>query len=67
MARDVVSSYEAAQILQCSADNVRRLAREGRLRAVISTGAGRLFSRRDVERMADERRQRATAEPTPAT
>lgn len=63
---DVVSSYEAAQILECSPDNIRRLAREGRLRAVISTRAGRLFSRHDVEALAQERRQRHAAEPPPA-
>lgn len=49
---DVVSSYEAAQILECSPDNIRRLAREGRLRAVIATRAGRLFSRHDVEALS---------------
>ena len=60
---DVVSSYEAAQILQCSSDNVRRLAREGHLRAVISTRAGRLFSRQDVETMALARRERQGKTP----
>jgi excisionase family DNA binding protein len=63
---DVVSSFEAARILDCSSDNVRRLAREGRLKAVITTGAGRLFSRQDVEKMAAERRQRHAVEPAPA-
>jgi excisionase family DNA binding protein len=63
---DVVSSFEAAQILECSSDNVRRLAREGRLKAVIETRAGRLFSRHDVEAPAQERRQRHAVEPTPA-
>ncbi len=66
MAADVVSSFEAAQILRCSADNVRRLAREGRLRAVISTGAGRLFARCDVEALAHARQQRNVAHPNPA-
>jgi len=60
---DVVSSLEAARIIDCSPDNIRRLARAGRLRAVITTGAGRLFSRRDVEALAEERRQRAASEP----
>ena len=54
---DGVSSLEAAQILHCSADNVRRLAREGRLRPIITTRAGRVFARRDVERLAAERQQ----------
>jgi excisionase family DNA binding protein len=54
-----VSSYEAAQILECSPDNIRRMAREGQLRAVVSTRAGRLFSRDDVEQLARARRQSA--------
>jgi excisionase family DNA binding protein len=62
---DVVSSFEAAQILQCTPDNIRRLAREGRLRAVISTGAGRLFSRRDIEALAEARAKAATPTPSP--
>lgn len=63
---DVVSSLEAAQILDCSSDNVRRLAREGKLRAVISTRAGRLFARCDVEELARERRQRDLPDIVPA-
>jgi hypothetical protein len=47
--RDLVSSSEAAAILNCKSDNVRRLAREGQLRAVIASPLGRLFARRDVE------------------
>jgi len=53
---DVVSTYEAAQILECSSDNVRRLARAGKLSAAISTRAGRLFRRSDVEKLKEERR-----------
>lgn len=56
---NVVSTSEAAQILQCSSDNVRRLARTGKLVAAISTRAGRLFRRRDVEKLLDERRASA--------
>lgn len=55
---DGVSSLEAAQILHCSADNVRRLAREGRLRPIMTTTAGRVFARCDVELLARERAQR---------
>ena len=55
----VVSSFEAAQILECSPDNIRRLARVGRLRAVIATRAGRLFSRDEVQKLARERRLRS--------
>jgi DNA-binding transcriptional MerR regulator len=53
-----ISSIEAAEILHCSADNVRRLAREGQLRPIMFTRAGRVFARRDVERLASERQQR---------
>jgi excisionase family DNA binding protein len=62
---DVVSTFEAAQILDCSSDNVRRLAREGRLPAVISTRAGRLFSKEDVKKLAQERRRSRAVKPTP--
>lgn len=54
-----LSTLEAALALGCSSDNVRRLAREGRLRAAISTRAGRLFTRRDVETLSRERQQLA--------
>ena len=46
---DYVSTYEAALILGCAPDTVRLLARSGRLATAISTRAGRLFRRCDVE------------------
>ena len=55
---DLVCSFESAQILNCTSDNVRRLVREGQLQPAVSTRAGRLFLRRDVEALAAERRQR---------
>lgn len=61
---DVLSTLEAAELIGCGPDNVRRLAREGRLRAVISTRAGRLFARADVLRLKQERQARQP-EPTP--
>lgn len=63
---DVLSTFEAAQVLNTSPDNVRHLARTGRLRAVIVTRAGRLFSRRDVQELADARRLRAEREAATA-
>ena len=57
--REFVSSLEAAQILGCAPDTVRWLARAGRLKAAIETRAGRLFRRRDVERLAVERAEGA--------
>jgi len=52
-----LSTYEAAQILQCSSENVRLLARSGRLPIAIQTRAGRLFLRTAVERLAAQRKQ----------
>ncbi len=54
--RDLVSSAEAAVILGCRSHNVRRLAREGRLRPAVVARIGRLFRRSDVEKLAAERR-----------
>jgi hypothetical protein len=53
-----VTPSEASRILNCSVDNVRRLARIGRLQIAMSTSLGRLFDREVVERERD-RRQRA--------
>jgi excisionase family DNA binding protein len=54
---DLLTSLEVAQLLNCSPDNIRKLAREGRLRPAITTRAGRLFARRDIEALAAERVQ----------
>ena len=50
-----LSTYEAAQLLRCSSENVRLLARSGRLPTAIQTRAGRLFLLSDVERLAAQR------------
>jgi excisionase family DNA binding protein len=52
-----VSTLEAAQMLECSSENVRLLARSGRLPTAIRTRAGRLFLRTDVEQLAARRTQ----------
>jgi DNA-binding transcriptional MerR regulator len=52
---------EAARILGLSPDGVRWLARRGVLHAEVTTGGVRLFTRREVERLADIRRRRAAA------
>ena len=52
-----LSTYEAAQVLDCSPENVRLLARSGRLPIAIQTRAGRLFLRTAVERLAAQRAQ----------
>jgi len=52
-----LSTFEAAQVLRCSSENVRLLARSGRLPTAIRTGAGRLFLRADVEQLAARRPQ----------
>lgn len=50
-----VSTFEAAQILGCAPDTIRWMARSGRLVAAITTKAGRLFDRAQVEQLARER------------
>jgi hypothetical protein len=49
---DLISSCEAALILDRAPDTVRLMARRGRLVAAVATRAGRLFRRRDVEELA---------------
>ncbi|MBE3071712.1 MAG: helix-turn-helix domain-containing protein [Acidobacteria bacterium] len=58
---DFLSTSEAAKILERTPDSIRSLARSGKLPA-IRTGAGRLFRRGDVEKLAEERRLRHAAE-----
>ena len=43
-----LSTYEVAQVLNCSSENVRLLARSARLPIAIQTRAGRLFLRTAV-------------------
>lgn len=66
-ASEYIASLEAAQILGCAPDTVRGLARTGKLPVVMTTGAGRVYRRSDVERLAREREQQraAAVEPTP--
>jgi excisionase family DNA binding protein len=47
---------EAAQILKVSVETVRSLERTGRLPALKTARGTRVFDRRDVERLAQERR-----------
>jgi len=58
---DFLSTAEAGKILERTPDTVRSLARSGKLPA-IRTGAGRLFRRGDVEKLAEERRQQRHSE-----
>ncbi len=55
---EYISSLEAAQILDCAPDTVRLMARSGRLAVAMTTRAGRLFRRSDVEVLARARAQR---------
>jgi excisionase family DNA binding protein len=57
MDENVLSTLEASRILDCAPDTVRRLVREGVLTAAVSTCAGRLVRRADVEALAAKRRQ----------
>lgn len=51
----VMLASEAARRLSMSVDNVRRYGDEGVLRIVRTAGGVRLFDRRDVERLAQQR------------
>lgn len=53
---------EASRILACSANHVRYLERTGQLPA-RRVGNIRIFLRRDVQALADERYRRATGQP----
>jgi DNA-binding transcriptional MerR regulator len=52
---DPVTTAESAAILNCCPDNVRLLARQGKLRPVMVVGNIRVFDRRDVEALRDAR------------
>ena len=60
MATTDVMTGEAARILSVSANHVRYLERTGQLRA-RRVGLVRIFSRQEVEQLARERYQKATA------
>jgi len=54
-ARNPVLISEAARILECCADTVRRLEAAGVLRAVRTPSGMRIFERREVEQLAAQR------------
>jgi hypothetical protein len=52
----LLTSAESASILECTPENVRKLARQGTLPIAIVVGRGtRLFDRDVVQRLAAER------------
>lgn len=51
----LLRAADAAEILGVSDTIVRRLHRQGRLRALMTVGGWRLFLRSDVEALAKER------------
>jgi excisionase family DNA binding protein len=57
---DRLLTHEVAQLLRCTPDNVRAMARKGRFRTEM-VGGIRLFSRREVEQMLAERKARPPA------
>ncbi|HEY6180250.1 MAG TPA: helix-turn-helix domain-containing protein [Kofleriaceae bacterium] len=62
MRKQLITTSQAAQILSCSPDNVRRLTRSGGLPVAATVGQGqRLFEKGEVERIAVEREQRQSA------
>lgn len=58
-AMQLLTSFEAAQILGCAPDTIRLMARLGRLPIEIETRAGRLFRRDVIENIARQRREEA--------
>jgi len=64
--REFISTLEAAQILDCAPDTVRLMARSGRLPIAITTGAGRVYRRSDIEAFAMLRKGRRAATPPEA-
>lgn len=59
---DLVSSCEAALILGRTPDTVRLMARRGRLVTAVTTRAGRLYRRHDVEKLAEAERRSGAAQ-----
>lgn len=63
-----ILTTEAARILHVSAETIRHWERVGKLPATKTAGGVRLFERRDVERLARERRARQfDGQRTPAS
>ncbi len=55
---DLITTAESAPILKCVPDNVRKLARQGKLKTALIVGKNqRLFHRRDVEALARRMRR----------
>jgi excisionase family DNA binding protein len=54
---ELLSTNEASRLLGLTPDGIRYLANVGVLRAVRLATGQRLFSRRSVERLAEERRR----------
>ena len=52
----ILTTSEAARILERSVDFVRKQANTGRLPALVSERGYRMFYRADVERLAAERK-----------
>jgi excisionase family DNA binding protein len=57
---DLLTPSEAASVLGISADMVRYLSDNGSLPTLRTIGGRRLFFRRDVTKLAAERRKRAS-------
>lgn len=65
MADRFIGTTDVAKRLDCSADRVRQLEREGKLPAEKMPSGQRLFRQEDVERLAEERaRQKQAASAT---
>jgi excisionase family DNA binding protein len=57
--QELLTTADAARILNRSVDRVRDYEREGKLAAIKTRSGQRLFKSSDVERLADQLRARA--------
>ncbi len=55
---ELLTTAQAARVLQVTPENVRRLARLGKLRTSLRVADIRLFDRADVEKLLHDRLQR---------
>jgi DNA-binding transcriptional MerR regulator len=54
---------EAGRLAGYSAENIRVLERAGKLKALKTAGGVRLFAREDIDRLAQQRKQKDSKRP----
>ncbi len=61
MSANLLSTSDAARLLNCTPENVRKLNRLGRLTAQRTLGGQRIFQLSEIERLLAERAQKSQA------